>query len=336
MIPANKQNLSYQREVETLRNAGIKVSLHKQKLSWQARLGFSLFGLRLRLRKSAAHLDDQTYIARKRASEPERVKYFKPIESICCEPVVINGCAAEWISSKQSTDNTTRPAILYLHGGSFTGGSLATHRALCGNIAHFSQARVLLVEYRLAPEHPFPTAVDDVVETYRWLLDTGIEPANLFLAGDSSGGGLALSALTVLRDSGMPMPKAVVCLSAIVDLACDSETWNTNAKYEVVTTVDSARRSIKMYLSGADPHNSLASPLYADLSGFPPILFQVGSNEVLFADAIRFAKKAHDMGVDITLDIWHQMVHSWHYAANVLPEGKAAIQTIGDFVKSRG
>lgn len=222
---------------------------------------------------------------------------------------MVNDLPAEWIADPAlDVHDSTRPTILYLHGGAFTDGSIAAHRALCGNLAHASQARVLLIEYRLAPEHPFPAALDDTVAAYRWLLKTRGEPQNLFVAGDSSGGGLALSALIVLRDNRTPLSRAAACLSAIIDLVCNNEIWDTNGAKEIVTTVGSARRSVSMYLNRPNPHTPLASPLYADLSELPPIFLQVGSKEMMFADATCFAKKTHDAGVDVTLDVWPEMV----------------------------
>jgi monoterpene epsilon-lactone hydrolase len=314
--------------------AGIRLSLHKQRISWQGRVLRLLFGLLRISRTSSAIADEKVYLARKRASEDRWSGRFKPIAPIQCEPVMANGVPAEWIAGPElDAHDPTAPTILYLHGGSFTGGSIASHRPLCGSIAHVAQARTLLIEYRLAPEYPFPAALDDAVAAYRWLLETGTKPKRIVIAGDSSGGGLALSALIALRDNGTPLPAATVCLSPITDLACDSKSWDTNAKYELFGDVISARRSIKMYLNGADPRTPLSSPLYANLAGLPPLFMQVGTREVLLADSTRFAQKAHNAGVDVTLDIWHEMVHSWQFAAQFLPEGRAAIEKIGEFIK---
>lgn len=328
-----KHSSIYHLPNDELGAANVKMVFHDQPVSWQFQVGVFLFGLLLKLRKSDVSKDDQTYITKKRTSEERSTRFFKPITPIRCEPVQVNTCPSEWISSELSTDNQAK-TILYLHGGSFTGGSIATHRSLCGNIAHFARARVLSIDYRMAPEHPFPAALDDSVAAYRWLLDNGTKPDRIVIAGDSSGGGIALSALAVLRDSHTPLPQAAVCLSAITDLSCTSPTWDAHASNEVVTTVASARRSIKMYLLGTDPHNPLASPLYADLTGLPPIFLQVGSKEVMLDDAVQFALRAGKAGVDVTLDIWPGMIHSWQLAAQFVPEARAALTAIGEFIRS--
>lgn len=320
-------------EIDALYAAGVKLSFHNQNPSWQSWILRALFSTRRMMRNFTSHTNDETYIANKRRTGA--AQYFKPLAPMRCEPVMANGIPAEWITSAKLDDNeAAQRTILYLHGGSFTGGSIDTHRSLCGSIAHVAQARILLIEYRLAPEHPFPAALNDALSAYNWLLENGLESNRIVLVGDSAGGGLALSSLVALRDKGAPMPAAAVGISAITDLACNNETWYTNARYEVVTTAAAARRSIRMYLNGTDPKAPLASPYYANLADLPPILLLIGSKEILLYDATRFAHKAHKAGVDITLEIWKDMIHSWQFAAQFLPEARTAIESISRFIGS--
>ena len=323
--------------VDTLQAAGVHIVQHKQQLSWRFRTLYFLSRLRLLFVKpSADNGNDMAWVAKARSEEERWAQHFKPTAPIESKQITLtNGRRAEWITYPEIEMGTaSSPAILYMHGGGFTSGSIITHRALCGSIVHAAHIRALLVEYRLAPEHPFPAALDDTVAAYRWLLESGIKPNDIVFVGDSSGAALLLSALVTLRDDGMPLPAATVCLSAITDLACNSETWDTHAKYEVVTNAPSARRSVKMYLNGTDPHTPLASPLYANLVGLPPIFLQFGSREVLQSDAIRFAEKAREAGVDVTLDIWHGAIHSWQLPAKLLPESRTAIEKIGEFIQA--
>ncbi|MBM3273223.1 alpha/beta hydrolase [Candidatus Kaiserbacteria bacterium] len=300
-------------------------------LSWQAHSLKAIFGLRRALRRQRDHNADTTqYLEQKRTSADGWTRWLKPAPGIDCGPANLPGLAAEWI--RHPAYRSSGPVMLHLHGGSYTGGSITSHRPLVSNIARVTRGRALLIEYRLAPEHPFPAALDDAVMVYRWLLQNDIHPQQIVISGDSSGGGLALAALLALRDGGQPLPAAAVCISPWTDMVCDSETWVTNEPHDVFANTQSARRSAKMYLNGLDPRTPLASPLYADLGRLPPILIQVGSEEVLLNDSVRFAEKAHQAGVDVRLEVWKGMTHGWHYAAPFLPEGRAAIEAIGKFI----
>jgi monoterpene epsilon-lactone hydrolase len=192
--------------------------------------------------------------------------------------------------------------------------------------------RVLAVNYRLAPEHPFPAAVEDAAAAYRWLLESGVEPARIAMAGDSAGGGLALATAITMRDEGLSLPGAIVCLSPWVDLALTSASMETKAGDDPIVSREMLRGWAKIYLGDHDARTPLASPLYGDLHGFPPLLIQVGSAEVLLNDATRLAERATAAGVETTLEVWPEMIHVWHTFAAILREGREAIARIGDFV----
>ncbi len=225
--------------------------------------------------------------------------------------------------------------ILYLHGGGYVMGSINTHRELGQRLSRAAAARVLLIDYRLAPEHPHPAAVEDATRAYRWLLSRGVSPSRLVVAGDSAGGGLTVATLLAARDSGLPLPAAGVCLSPWVDLEGVGESMTTKAAADPLVQRDGLRRMGALYLNGQDPRTPLASPLYADLSGLPPLLIQVGTAEALLDDSTRLAERAREAGVEVDLEPWDDMIHVWQAFAAVLPEGQQAIERIGQFIRER-
>jgi monoterpene epsilon-lactone hydrolase len=249
------------------------------------------------------------------------------------QPVDANGVSAEWICGPKLSDDNS--AILYLHGGCYTSGSVDTHRDLMTRLSIAASVRVLGLNYRLAPEHPFPAAVEDTMTAYRWLLAIGIEPSRIALAGDSAGAGLALAATITIRDGGLPLPSAVACISPWVDLAVTGASMEAKAGEDPIVSRDMLLGWGKLYLGDNDARTALASPLYGDLSRIPPLLIQVGSAEVLLDDARRLADKASAAGVDTTLEIWPEMIHVWHTFAAILPDGRRAIERIAKFVQTR-
>lgn len=247
------------------------------------------------------------------------------------ERVTANGVSAEWF---RRSDAQGGPVILYFHGGGYGLGSIDTHRDLVARICRASRSSALSVEYRLAPEHKFPAQLEDALAAYRFLLTEGIDPKRIVLAGDSAGGGLVISTLVSLRDSQSPLPAAGVCLSPWTDMEIRGTTVDANERYDYIS-----RRALVQYRSrfvrDGDVKNPLASPLEADLSGLPPLLVQVGSAEALLDDSLRFADRARLAGVDVTLRVWEDMIHVWQLFAFLLPQGAAAIDEIGDFVRDR-
>jgi epsilon-lactone hydrolase len=247
------------------------------------------------------------------------------------EAVMAGTVTAKWFWSPGALDNKV---ILYLHGGGYVAGSISTHQDLGARIAKASNTRILIIDYRRAPEHPFPAALDDAVTAYRWLTSTaGLAPENLVIAGDSAGGGLTAATLVKLRDDSLPLPAAAVMLSPWTDLACTGNSVKLKAAEDPFLTSAELEFDAKLYIRANRAKNPLISPLYADLAGLPPLLIQVGTAEILLDDAVRLAERAKAAGGNVTLDIWPDMVHVWQAFALVAPESRAAIEKIGTFIK---
>ncbi|HEY6394506.1 MAG TPA: alpha/beta hydrolase [Candidatus Binataceae bacterium] len=246
------------------------------------------------------------------------------------EPVQAGGVKAEWVSTPNADAGRS---ILYLHGGGYVIGSINTHRSLAARLSRVAKARVLLIDYRLAPEHPHPAAVDDSLAAYRWMLSTGLKPARIAVAGDSAGGGLALATLVAIRDAKLPAPAAGACLSPWVDLEGIGESMTTKAKADPMVQKEGLLQMAVAYLGGKNPRTPLAAPLYADLTGLPPLLIQVGTAETLLDDASRIAERARKAGVTVTYEPWENMIHVWQIFAPMLDEGQQAIDRIGEFIQ---
>lgn len=248
------------------------------------------------------------------------------------QPLQIGNMDAEWISFGNTPEDCI---ILYLHGGAYCIGSLNTHRELAARISKASKLKTLLIDYSLAPEHPYPVAVEDAVFAYRWLLKNGFSPNNIVIAGDSAGGGLAIATLVKLRDLGTPLPAAAVCLSPWTDLEFTGESIKTHIYKDPFITHTWLQYMANQYVDGNNPNLSLISPVYADLSQLPPMLIQVGLDEILLSDSIRLANIAREAGVDVTLDIWENMWHVWHFFAGKMPEADKAINQVSSFIHAQ-
>jgi monoterpene epsilon-lactone hydrolase len=249
------------------------------------------------------------------------------------------GVPCEWLLA-QGSDPDAR--LLYLHGGGWTAGGLDSHRPLSARLAAATGCAVLAVDYRLAPEHPFPAGLDDCLAAYGWLRANGprgVAPAkSVFVAGDSAGGSLTLALLLALKQRGLPLPNAAVPISPATDFTASAESFRTRAARDPILTggPDAIRLLANVYLQGrAKPEDPLASPLFGDFRGLPPLLFHVGDAEVLLDDSVRAAEKASQAGVDVTLEVWPDMPHVWHAFAPFLPEASRAIERIGAFVRAR-
>jgi epsilon-lactone hydrolase len=278
---------------------------------------------------SAVDLDRLTVTERRAAAESVA---SQPPRGTSIDPVDAGGVPAEWVIAPGADSDRV---LLYLHGGAYQIGSPGTHRHMVGLLSGAARARVLSVDYRLAPEHPFPAAVDDAVAAYRWLLAAGTDRSVLALAGDSAGGGLALASLVALRDAGEPMPAAAVVMSPWTDLALTGESLQTRADVDVLIKPGGMAETAQAYLAGQDPRHPYASPLYADLHGLPPMLIHVGDAEVILDDSTRLAARARAHGVDVTLEVWEEMPHVWHAFAGMLPEADQAIERIGSWLTER-
>jgi acetyl esterase/lipase len=245
-------------------------------------------------------------------------------------PVDLQGVPGEWVAAR---DIDAQGVLLFLHGGGYNAGSCKTHRAMAERLARAAHVRVLQIDYRLAPEHPCPAAIDDAAQAYRWLLGQGITPQQIAIGGDSAGGGLVLATLIALRDGGAPLPAAAFMISPWLDMALDGESIRTRAQLDPLSSFQGLHAAAQLYLGGRDPRDPQASPLYADLRGLPPLLIHVGDHEVLLSDATRLAERAQAAGVQVQLEIWDEMWHVWHAWADELPEAREAIAQIGAFVR---
>jgi monoterpene epsilon-lactone hydrolase len=246
------------------------------------------------------------------------------------ERTTAGGRPAEWLSPPDAAPDRV---ILYLHGGAYCIGSCASHRELAARLAGAAGARALVVEYRLAPEHRFPAAVEDAVATYRWLLDRDVAPGRIVLAGDSAGGGLAVATLVALRAAGAPLPAGAAMISPWADLAGTSPSLRTRAEADPWLTPERLAQRASLYLGDADPRAPLASPVYADLRGLPPLLILAGGDEIVLDDAARLAERARAAGVPVALEVYAGMWHVWPLWAADLPEGERAVGQIGAFVR---
>jgi acetyl esterase/lipase len=269
-------------------------------------------------------------IEEQRAAMEAGFTRFLLAPDVRCESVDAGGVTAEFVTTPESDEERV---IYYLHGGGYVLGSINTHREMASGLARAAQARALIIGYRLAPENPFPAAVADAVAAYRWLLSTGVNPAQVAIAGDSAGGGLTVATMVALRDAGEPLPAAAVTISPWVDMEGLGKSMVTKAEIDPMVNRDTLLALARTYLGTTDPRTPLASPIYADLTGLPPLLIQVGTAEVLYDDATRLAKKAEAAGVQVVLEPWEDMMHVWHSFAAMLPEGQQAIDRIGEFVR---
>jgi len=256
-----------------------------------------------------------------------------PLESGVSErPLDLQGVAAiELVRAGGERD----PVLLYFHGGGYRIGSARAYRAYGSRLARACRARVALVDYRLAPENPFPAAVEDAVRAYRGLLERGDAPAQIVAAGDSAGGGLCAALGVALARERLPLPAGAICLSPWVDLTNRAASYRSNAASDLLFGLKQAEEAAALYLGGRDPSDPLASPLFADWSGMPPLLIQVGDIEVLLDDARALAERARSAGVAVRISVYSEMPHVWQLAYPAFPEAVRAVEEIAAFVRER-
>jgi epsilon-lactone hydrolase len=266
------------------------------------------------------------------ASEGWSIATGEP-EGVTYEPVDAGGVAAEWtIPSGADPDRV----LLYLHGGGYSLGSIASHRKLVGHLAKTAGLRALSVEYRLAPEHPFPAGLDDAITAFGWLLEEGFEAAHIGVGGDSAGGGLALATALALRERGLPAPAGLVLLSPWTDLASTGESLTSNIGNDLLLRqIPEDAPGITAYAGANDVKNPLISPLYADFTDFPPFIVHVGGHELLLDDSTRLAERASAAGCDVTIEVWPEMQHVFQIAAGNVPESDSSVAQLGSWLAHR-
>ena len=271
--------------------------------------------------KTINQLREETRIAGSLIPLPENTKF---------ERILAENVYAEWITCGEvDTDKT----FMFIHGGGYYRGSIAATRATVARISAEAKVRCLSIEYRLAPEHPFPAAIDDTYTAYNWLIKEGLKPKNIIVSGQSAGGGLCLALLLKIKENNGFQPKGAVALSPWTDLSQSGKTMITNANIDPVISKKYLDRMANLYLSKTPSDTPLASPLYGDLSGLPPILVQVGSAETMLDDSKRFVERAKEAKVDVQIEVWKDMFHGWHGSAHILKHAEEAIKSIGLFCR---
>jgi epsilon-lactone hydrolase len=287
------------------------------------------WGLRL-MKKRQGSRQVEIATVRRRLKRIERI-VPRPPKDTQTTAIDAGGVDAVRIAVREARSDR---CVLYFHGGGYAFGTAKLCRDFTWRIGAAACACVIYLDYRLAPEHPFPAAVEDAATAYRWLA-VRFDPGRIAFMGESAGGGLALATLYKLRDEGLPLPGAAVALSPWTDLALTGPSLQSNAAADPMLTATHLPALANGYLAGADPRHHYASPLYGDASGLPPTLIHVGSDEILRDDAMRMADRLRAAGCEVEIEVWPRMPHAWHLYARILPEARRAIDRIGAFLQQR-
>ncbi len=285
----------------------------------------------VKLREVIASRPRPTDLGERRRGMDANATAFPLDAAIKVEAVDANGVKAEWTTSPGAD---AKRVLLYVHGGGYVFGSILSHRHLVAEIGQQAGCRTLALDYRLAPEHPFPAPVEDTVAAYRFLLNSGIEPHHIAIAGDSAGGGLVAAALVAIRDAGLNQPACGWAISPWVDMEATHETYTTRAAADPTVSRETITEIARTYLAGADPRSPLAAPIYAELRGIAPLLIQVGAAETLLGDSLLLAGKAGAADVPVRLEIWPEMIHVWHLYHRMLGAGRRAIVEGSAYIKA--
>ena len=281
------------------------------------------------------------YIQRIDVHSQDVVKTRKKLDSVSrllrsargvrVEPTKAGGLYAEWLKPENAPDDKV---LLYLHGGAYVLGSCASHRPMVSHIARAARINALLPEYRLAPEHRFPSAIEDAVAIYRELLASGKRPENIVIAGDSAGGGLTVATLLSLRHTGDPLPAAAILLSPFLDVTASGESAQTRADQDPWFHAKDLRAVVRYYCGAEEVRNPMVSPVFANVAGLPPVFIQVGDDEILLSDSTRFADKMRAAGNKVDIEIWPEMWHVFQLFVGKMPEARQAINKIGDYLRA--
>lgn len=275
------------------------------------------------------------YRHRKKDLKADRLRFerfassFIIREKCAYKGISANGITGEWLSPPEIDEDKI---ILYLHGGGYVMGSPRTHRSLVWRIATQAKAVAIIIDYRLAPEYPYPAALDDALASYTWLVEQNGNPSAITVMGDSAGGGLAIALLLKLQDKNIPLPGCAVVLSPWTDLTCSSPSIEEKEDSDPILNRDKLRIGARYYAGDTDLKSPFLSPLFGNFGKLPPLLVQVGSDEMLLDDSLRFTQKAEETGNSVELEVWEGMFHVWHYLARYIPEGRRAVERIGEFV----
>lgn len=282
-----------------------------------------------KLRLKPEVVDENFSVEKFRADVDRASARLKLPEDVTARKFSLEEMGAEWIIPENPVENKV---LLYIHGGGFISGSCLTHRMHVAKFARECRLRSLVFDYRLAPEHPFPAAVDDCVTAFEWLLNQGYNPDNIIVGGESAGATLTLSLLLALKEKNAPLPKAAFSISPVTDLSCSAKSFEYNAKHDVAP-MGSWTVWTNMYIAGSDIKNPLLSPQFGNYKGIPPLYFCIGTHEIHFDDCVNVARNAEQSGVDVTIKKWENMVHAFPLLTPLFPEAKKAFEEICAFVK---
>lgn len=296
--------------------------------SWQAQCLNASVRLLIRRRKWGKDEQAVARRARRLFGTLPVYQWFRT-RGLSLSPVCERSVRGEWVAPKTADEGI----ILYLHGGGYVSCSAATHRPITGALARLSRLRVLALDYRTAPEHRFPAALDDAVTAYQWLLEQGVPPSAISLAGDSAGGGLVLGLLLRARDTCLPLPACAVCFSAWTDLAGTGASVHLNDGRCAMFRTENIAEFAAVYLGGNSPLDPYASPMHADLSGLPPLLLQVGSTELLLDDTRRVHDKIQEARGVSRLEIYDDVFHCWQMMDGIMPEARVALRQASAFIR---
>lgn len=305
--------------------------------SWQSRIVSLLSRTTIkRFGERQAYDEEETVRRIRRSLKPSRL--IRPLipPGVSWKRVEAAGIRGEWVSWNGAEAREANDCLYYLHGGGYVFGSPESHRNLTAGLTAATRIRTFALDYRLAPEHPFPAAVEDAVAGYRWLLDQGIAPQRIIIGGDSAGGGLTMATLLWLREAGLPLPAGAFLLSPWTDLACTGESLQLNDHRDAMLCRKEVHRFSKVYYGHASPHDPLVSPLYANFSALPPLRIYASNSEILLDDSVRLAERARFDGVEVDLRIWDDQLHAWPVMLNLrIPEARAVVNELADFIRHR-
>ncbi|MBF7096952.1 alpha/beta hydrolase [Alkalibacter mobilis] len=282
----------------------------------------------LRVQKLKAGLGLET-INSKRKKQERRAAIFNLVPGVEYHDIEIDGMKAQLIEGE---DKVKGRIILYLHGGTFCTGSVKSYRILARKLADVCASEMLIINYRLAPENKYPKALNDAIKAYKWILEKGYSPQDIYLMGDSAGGGLALSTVLAMKKMGISFPAGIVCMSPWTNLSLSFSSMANRRKRDPMLVPEVLKECASLYC-GNNVKDPLVSPVYGDFKDFPPVLLQVGTEEILYDDSVELAKRLERQKVDVTLEIWKNMFHVWQFFYLLLPESKLAVENIGKFIE---
>lgn len=287
--------------------------------------------LRAYLKYRSSRYDISAPIANRRELLNQVGERFPLPRNLICRKASVGAVPCEWLTFP---DAPADKLLFYIHGGGYVSGSPRSHRHLVASLAKQSNISALLIDYRLAPEHPFPAGLTDVLIAYKALLAEGFSAENIIIAGDSAGGGMSLSLLISLRSENIPLPKAAILLSPWTDLTVSGASIENRQHSDPYLRRDAIDLFVKHYCQEASPGHPLISPLFADLQGLPPLFIQAGNDEILLDDSVRLAENARLAGVDVDITVWPHMWHVWQFFIHLLPESRRANRDIVNFIKN--